>query len=80
MHRSNAVIDRAVCFLGRFLPKLGGAMCSAFFSGGSLAAQWIEPYHIFGQAALVKDFSQPSSLRTVLERSLRPPIILIEYP
>ena len=25
VHRSNAVPDRAVCFLGRFLPKLGGA-------------------------------------------------------
>jgi hypothetical protein len=25
VHRSNAVTDRAVCFLGRFLPKLGGS-------------------------------------------------------
>ena len=25
VRRSNAVPDRAVCFLGRFLPKLGGA-------------------------------------------------------
>ena len=25
VRRSNAVTDRAVCFLGRFLPKLGGA-------------------------------------------------------
>ena len=30
MRRSNAVIDRAVCFLGRFLPKLGGAASAAF--------------------------------------------------
>jgi hypothetical protein len=34
VHRSNAVIDRAVCFLGRFLPKLGGAFgCRLFLSG-----------------------------------------------
>jgi len=26
VHRSNAVADRAVCFLGRFLPKLGGTL------------------------------------------------------
>jgi hypothetical protein len=31
VHRSNAVLDRAVCFLGRFLPKLGGAKSAAFF-------------------------------------------------
>ena len=31
VHRSNAVPDRAVCFLGRFLPKLGGATSAANF-------------------------------------------------
>ena len=31
VHRSNAVPDRAVCFLGRFLPKLGGATSVAIF-------------------------------------------------
>jgi len=31
VHRSNAVLDRAVCFLGRFLPKLGGATSAAIF-------------------------------------------------
>jgi len=32
VHRSNAVADRAVCFLGRFLPKLGGTLgCRLFF-------------------------------------------------
>jgi hypothetical protein len=31
VHRSNAVPDRAVCFLGRFLPKLGGAASAANF-------------------------------------------------
>jgi hypothetical protein len=31
LHRSNAALGRAVCFLGRFLPKLGGAACAAIF-------------------------------------------------
>jgi hypothetical protein len=31
VHRSNAAPGRAVCFLGRFLPKLGGAASAAFF-------------------------------------------------
>src|SRR5437868_709285 len=31
VHRSNAAPGRAVCFLGRFLPKLGGASCAAIF-------------------------------------------------
>jgi hypothetical protein len=31
VHRSNTVTDRAVCFLGRFLPKLGGASAPPFF-------------------------------------------------
>jgi hypothetical protein len=31
VHRSNAVTDRAVCFLGRFLPKLGGASAPPSF-------------------------------------------------
>jgi hypothetical protein len=34
LHRSNAAPGRAVCFLGRFLPKLGGAACAAFFLWG----------------------------------------------
>ena len=33
MHRSNTVTDRAVCFLGRFLPKLGGASAPPSFFG-----------------------------------------------
>jgi hypothetical protein len=45
VHRSNAVPDRAVCFLGRFLPKLGGALAPPFFcvtsrpSGGKAPSQ-----------------------------------------
>jgi hypothetical protein len=35
VHRSNAIRDRAVCFLGRFLPKLGGATGTAFFLLGA---------------------------------------------
>jgi hypothetical protein len=31
LQRSNAASGRAVCFLGRFLPKLGGATCAAIF-------------------------------------------------
>ena len=31
VHRSNAAPGRAVCFLGRFLPKLGGATSAAIF-------------------------------------------------
>jgi hypothetical protein len=31
VRRSNAVLDRAVCFLGRFLPKLGGPTRVAIF-------------------------------------------------
>jgi hypothetical protein len=31
VHRSNAAPGRAVCFLGRFLPKLGGAASAAIF-------------------------------------------------
>src|SRR5262245_40035542 len=32
VHCSNAIPDRAVCFLGRFLPKLGGATLAPPFS------------------------------------------------
>ena len=35
VHRSNAAPGRAVCFLGRFLPKLGGAASTAIFSLGA---------------------------------------------
>jgi hypothetical protein len=31
VRRSNAAPGRAVCFLGRFLPKLGGATSTAIF-------------------------------------------------
>jgi hypothetical protein len=34
VRRSNAAVRRAVCFLGRFLPKLGGAKSPAIFSSG----------------------------------------------
>ncbi len=34
MRRSNAAVCRAVCFLGRFLPKLGGAKSPAILSSG----------------------------------------------
>jgi hypothetical protein len=46
VHRSNTVTDRAVCFLGRFLPKLGGASAPPLFlsnradSQGSGLAWW----------------------------------------
>ena len=35
VHRSNAALGRAVCFLGRFLPKLGGAASTAIFLLGA---------------------------------------------
>jgi hypothetical protein len=31
VHRSNAALGRAVCFLGRFLPKLGGTKVPPIF-------------------------------------------------
>jgi len=39
LRRSDAVLDRAVCFLGRFLPKLGGAFGAAFFLSGH--GEWL---------------------------------------
>ena len=39
LRRSDAVPDRAVCFLGRFLPKLGAAFGAAFFLSGR--GEWL---------------------------------------
>jgi hypothetical protein len=44
VHRSNTVTDRAVCFLGRFLPKLGGASAPpSFFCGFADPRRIVQP-------------------------------------
>ena len=43
VHRSNAAPGRAVCFLGRFLPKLGGAARRRHFLPGIAQPPHVEP-------------------------------------
>ena len=45
VHRSNAAPGRAVCFLGRFLPKLGGAASTATFLLGAAPGSGVRFEH-----------------------------------
>ena len=65
VHRSNAVLDRAVCFLGRFLPKLGGAASAAnFFHAPARAATF------FARRAISPDMLLRTAVK-LASRSIR---------
>jgi hypothetical protein len=81
VHRSNAAPGRAVCFLGRFLPKLGGAASTAIFllgagpeaaSGLNIARSMSSPWRLRVSRAMAKRSPHsaltPGVLRAQAER------------
>jgi hypothetical protein len=81
VRRSNAAPGRAVCFLGRFLPKLGGAASTATFllsagpeaaSGLNIARSMSSPWRLRVSRAMAKRSPHsaltPAVLRAQAER------------